>query len=323
MHIIRQHAFFYMSLFFISTVAFAQTDIFTRSLFAGMRGDDVRELQKFLNTDALTRVADAGAGSLGNETDYFGPATKSALIKFQEKYRAEILIPAGLTAGTGFFGEKTRAKISVLWSAAQMPAVTVTLPKEATATPVEKGKVTVMSPSRYSGKSGTMITISGAGFTAADNTIYFGDSYAVIKAASRNGQSITFKVPAIPKGVYPLFVKNARGESDKKQFFIVTDGVTPEPKIESITPVRAVRGGAIMVKGAGFLSSGNTIRYGAGVFKDVSSADGVTLSFSVPKNTLMTAKSSSTRKLNMSLPMWVYVMNENGISNGKSFTLEI
>lgn len=317
---IRQHAFFQMFLFFISAVAFAQTDTFTRTLFAGMRGDDVLALQRFLNSDTETRVADAGAGSLGNETDYFGPATKSALIKFQEKYRAEILTPIGLTAGTGFFGEKTRAKISAL---ANAPMPTVTLPKEVTTTPVEKGKVTVMFPSRYSGKPGTMITISGAGFTATDNTIYFSDAYTVTKAVSWNGQAITFKIPAIPKGVYPLFVKNARGESDKKQFFIVTDGVTSEPKIESITPTRAVRGETITVKGTGFLPSGNTIRYGAGVFKDVSCADGVTLSFSVPKDILMTAKSSSTRKLNISLPMWVYVMNENGISNGKSFTLEI
>jgi len=93
---------------------FASTNVFTRTLCAGMLGEDVRELQRFLNADTETRVASAGVGSAGNETDYFGPATKHALIKFQEKYRTEVLIPVGLTSGTGILGAKTREKISTL-----------------------------------------------------------------------------------------------------------------------------------------------------------------------------------------------------------------
>lgn len=95
-------------------LVFASTNVFTRTLYMGMRGEDVRELQRFLNTDIETRVAGAGAGSTGNETDYFGPATKSALIKFQEKYRADVLTPLGLTSGTGILGAKTREKVSAL-----------------------------------------------------------------------------------------------------------------------------------------------------------------------------------------------------------------
>ena len=93
---------------------FASTNVFARTLRVGMRGEDVRELQKFLNTDTETRVASAGVGSAGNETDYFGPATKRALIQFQEKYRTEVLTPLGLTSGTGILGTKTREKISTL-----------------------------------------------------------------------------------------------------------------------------------------------------------------------------------------------------------------
>lgn len=96
------------SLVFSPLFAFA-TD-FPRTLKVGMRGEDVRALQVFLNTDSETRIAETGAGSFGNETDYFGPATKRAVIKFQEKYSSEILAPLGLMQGTGFFGEKTRSK---------------------------------------------------------------------------------------------------------------------------------------------------------------------------------------------------------------------
>ncbi|GEM_PF-5181071 len=87
---------------------------FTRNLSQGSRGEDVRQLQILLNRDQDTRLAAAGPGSPGSETDYFGPITRNAVIRFQEKYRSEVLAPLGLTSGTGFVGERTRAKLNEL-----------------------------------------------------------------------------------------------------------------------------------------------------------------------------------------------------------------
>ncbi len=66
-------------------------------------GEAVRYLQRALNTDPETRVAVSGGGSLGNETTYFGPNTKQALIRFQRKH--------GLSV-TGVLDSQTRSKIN-------------------------------------------------------------------------------------------------------------------------------------------------------------------------------------------------------------------
>ncbi len=73
----------------------------TRTLKYGMQGDDVKALQVYLNTHGYS-VSLTGAGSLGNETTYFGLKTKQAVIKFQ--------LANGLV-GDGVVGPMTRAII--------------------------------------------------------------------------------------------------------------------------------------------------------------------------------------------------------------------
>ena len=81
-----------------TTVSFV---MYTRDLYKGDSGLDVKQLQIYLNKSGYI-VALVGAGSPGKETSTFGEATKKALIKFQ--------IDHGIPA-TGNFGPKTRASI--------------------------------------------------------------------------------------------------------------------------------------------------------------------------------------------------------------------
>ena len=82
------------------------------NLSLGATGPQVMALQQMLNRDVDTRIATVGSGSPGQETSYFGSLTKSAVIRFQEKYTSEVLAPAGLVKGSGYVGSYTRAKLN-------------------------------------------------------------------------------------------------------------------------------------------------------------------------------------------------------------------
>lgn len=81
--------------------------VLTRNLTIGSVGNDVLELQRWLNANGFL-VSEAGAGAPGQETTYFGNRTRQAVIQMQNAFAADILTPVGLTAGTGFVGPSTR-----------------------------------------------------------------------------------------------------------------------------------------------------------------------------------------------------------------------
>lgn len=81
----------------------------TKDLMAGnyWYSTEVHDLQKVLVYENCMTIAEANTG-----WGYFGPKTKAAVIKLQEKYKAEILTPSGLTKGTGYVGISTRKFIN-------------------------------------------------------------------------------------------------------------------------------------------------------------------------------------------------------------------
>ena len=79
-----------------------------QNLYFGETGEQVRYLQEFLKSQGKDVYPE------GLVSGFFGPLTKKAVVRFQEKYASEILTPLGLNYGTGFVGQRTRSAINRL-----------------------------------------------------------------------------------------------------------------------------------------------------------------------------------------------------------------
>ncbi len=80
----------------------------TIDLSFGAWGEQVKCLQQILKNQGQHIYPE------GLITGNFGRLTRQAVIRFQEKYKSEILTPFGLTGGNGFVGPKTREKVNYL-----------------------------------------------------------------------------------------------------------------------------------------------------------------------------------------------------------------
>jgi hypothetical protein len=87
--------------------------IFTRTLKQGDQGEDVRQLQRFLNQHGY-RIALIGNGSPGKETTIFGPALVQSLKKFQTDHADVLMKPLQLSRPTGVFGDATKKLVNTM-----------------------------------------------------------------------------------------------------------------------------------------------------------------------------------------------------------------
>lgn len=85
--------------------------MFVRNLRIGSSGDDVKQLQVFLNTNGFP-ISESGPGSINQETKMFGLKTWLAVQRYQLAHSVDILVPLNLTTPTGFFGLKTRTSVN-------------------------------------------------------------------------------------------------------------------------------------------------------------------------------------------------------------------
>ena len=332
-------------LFPIAASAFTLTDascaVWTRSLAVGAGGEDVRMMQRMLNLAPETRIAASGPGAPGEESNYFGPKTKTAVIKFQNLYKKEVLLPAGLTSGTGFVGQWSRIKLADLCHGVVLrnnnlqnlppPAPTsANLPPPAPppVSPTSPSSIQdamannmyIMYPSQYTAPRGATISISGVGLPETGNNVHIGGYVMTGVPATRTG-TINLTIPSgAPRGRNILWVSNAKGATNAS-FLIVTDPAVPGPVVSSFTPKEGWVGTKVTVTGSGFLPTGNLVYVGSDIL-NVPSPDGTTLEFNVSPVIPGVAPGQDVPGYDARAPFWFYILNDNGMSQASEFTIK-
>lgn len=339
-------------------------------------GDNVYYLQKILNLDKDTKVSTSGAGSPGNETKYFGPATKNAVERFQEKYKNEVLLPAGLSSPSGYVGSLT---ISKLKNIAQFGVLDVKKTENVaqnkdifkkednksqntvTFLPVDQNtaqniwvsdrwyedigkkanslasnaiasqkevnlgeidfvtgapKVLLSKTSSVNFYWGKEAGISGSGFSKTGNKIYFSDKYFIDNISSKDGGTISFVMPNIPKGHYRLLVNSLSGFSNSIPVF-VADSNSKKVILNSVSPSSMSVGQSAKIEGSGFLAVNDLIT-SFGVIKNVPSYDGNTISFTLDSDMFLEYKKNG-KKFDKIWNVAIYVSNKDGVSENPIF----
>src|SRR3989344_1736012 len=307
----------------------------------------VNKLQQFLNQNHSPRLGSTGAGSPGNETNYFGPLTKNAVIRFQELYKNEVLTPIGLLRGTGYVGAMTRNKLNnviVAQGAPQNPNTPIS-PQAQTPT-LKKGDFEIkilprsMAQTKPEDPPGTLVLVTDGEkaidvlkaivssadvkklierpkmFDAMGNTVNFGTH--TITGIPSDGRILYFNVPDMPPGEYAVSVTNSFGTSDEGLYTVTQKPQTlaAVTKIARIAPSVVKNGTTITIFGASFSLAENTIVTSFGKVSDVPSKDGKEISFTINSPFIETAQSYN---LPFTVVMWVETGGQK--SNKVSFVL--
>jgi hypothetical protein len=99
------------------------------------------------------------------------------------------------------------------------------------------------------------------------------------------------------------------------------------PGVSQITPTASPVGTTVTITGTGFAAHGNTVKFGDGYIRDVSSPDGTTLHFTVPEGLDLCAPSNLNLPCRGAFPRVnpgdyaVAVITEGQMSNSRTFTV--
>lgn len=266
--------------------------VLTKTLKQGMTDPEVRILQEGL-------AKDSSVYPQGLVTGHFGPLTKAAVVRFQEKYASEILAPVGLTRGTGVVGPSTRAKFNALYG---QPAPTSTPSPTPTGSPVPANSVSVMlSPDTPAATTLVADSTSGDGAQALAPVATF----RFTAPATGSVRVTTLKVQRT----------GVSADADVSNMYLYVDGVrvAESPSIASgvftftnsaglfEVPAGAYKDVVVKIDVANGTSAGKTFRFGlAAADSVVAGTATVSGSFPIYGNQMTTAQIGDLGKMTLS-----------------------
>lgn len=201
------------------------------------------------------------------------------------------------------------------------PAPTATLSAFVTP-PADNEALSLSFPSDYTVTPGDKVTVFGRGLSKTANTVHIGVLTLNAIVDSTGGLTVTIPTNA-PLGKFDLYISNAKGVSNKTFLIIkAKGGVTPT--IVNYTPRSGFLGTTVTVTGEGFTSQENDIYIGNYIITGVRSADGKTLSFIVDAKDIPGASTGlDVPNMDVTIPVWFYIVNANGFSSNGVFTIKI
>jgi hypothetical protein len=304
---------------------------FNNNLRIGDKGQDVSALR-----GALTKEGFSGLEAMGGAYE-FDEKLASAVVGFQQKYVSEILVPWGLTRGTGFVGASTRVKLNALYGCniAPTPTPTPTSPSITILSP--NGGEQLMSGNTYDIKWN---------FPEAEGKIYItlekwsvGDAVStrsIVPETLATTETYSWTIPKdqevgsrykINIGLLGGASKGSSGVGDSSDnyFSIVSTVTSPDisaPSIKSISPEFGTTNEVIVIHGGNLFStkpSGiyveflkNGIQKGTITSPINTQADGSSLSFTLSERLVENISPGEYQ---------IRVSNDYGNSNRLNFTV--
>lgn len=174
----------------------------------GSSGENVKELQAFLKQ--LPDVYPQGL-----VTGFFGSMTENAIKKLQAKFGLET---------TGILDTRTNERVMALSSAINRK---------------RPPKISNISPAEIS--VNTKVTLTGAGFTLENNSLFIRGKTILNNLTSHDGTEIIFAIPPdIPCDIgraCPVKIVNSNGISNAKVFKLAEVVSVPPEELPSVTPL--------------------------------------------------------------------------------------
>jgi len=180
-------------------------------------------------------------------------------------------------------------------------------------------ELSVSSLSKYYGVAGTLVTLSGSGFSLTENTVNFGKT-KIRNVSAKSATEISFAVPKNSKpGRYDVSVSNGLKTSLPVPFMVTKVGAQV-PVVEKVEPAQATFGQQIKITGKNFTARDNIFSSNLGVFDRLESKDGKTITFTIPTPDYLIKDNTQLREVwfgekdNLHWPVWFRIANTNGVT---------